>query len=148
MELFNIVLQMSISPWIKISILFHPWQEEIAPCRSRFRLRIQRLIASLKKELPSHLAMTDSIANFCPIYLSLLGDANDEFSLILSMSCIATQIANIPFAGDKAQCTDSQMNDWDQPNSACCMSADEYIADESPSTFNICNDLLSEPCLM
>jgi hypothetical protein len=147
MVLFNTV-QISISPWIKILIMFHPWQEEMTPCRSRFHLQIQRLIASLKKALPSHLAMTDSIANFSPIYLALHGDANDEFSLILSMSCIATQIANIPFAGNKAQCTDSQMNDWDQPNCACCMLADESVANESPSTFNICNDLLSDPCLM
>jgi hypothetical protein len=105
-------------------------------------------VASLKKALPSHLTMTDSITNLSPIYLSLLGDANDEFSLILSMSCTATQVANIPFAGDKAQCTDSQMNDWDQPNCACCMLTDEYIANASPSTFKNCNDLLSEKSLI
>jgi len=104
-------------------------------------------VTSLKKTLPTHLAMSDGITNLSPIYLSLLGNANDEFSLILSMSCTPAQIANIPFAGDKGQCNDSQMNDWEQSNCACCMLADEFLANSSPSTFKSCNNLLSEKTL-
>lgn len=106
----------------------------------------------LEKTMPSHLAMSDEITNLSPPFLSVLGAFNDEFNLILSLSCTAEQIANIDSAGtntgggDKAQCSASQMNDFAETDCACCMHDVAYQANVggAQATFLNCNDFLDE----
>ena len=106
----------------------------------------------LEKTIPAHLAMSDEITNLSPPFLSALGAMNDEFNLILSLSCTAEQIANIELAGtdtgagDKAQCNASQMNDFAETDCACCMHDVAYQANVggAQATFLNCRDFLDE----
>ena len=96
-------------------------------------------LSSHDKATPDHLKMTDKITNLSPIFLSLLGELNDEMTLALSMSCSASQIENIHLAGSKSQC--SSLDDSD---CACCMLNDEFLARGSPSAFTNCNSFLDD----
>lgn len=91
------------------------------------------------KVTPDHLKMNDKITNLSPIYLSVLGELNDEMSLVLSLSCSASAIENILLAGTKGQC--SSLDDSD---CACCMLDDEFLARGSPKEFTSCSDLLDD----
>ena len=54
----------------------------------------RKTLTSYEKEMPTHLGMSDYITNLSPVYLSTLGEANDEFMMILSMTC--TPVSLIP----------------------------------------------------
>mmetsp|Transcript_19577 Transcript_19577/g.35437 ORF Transcript_19577/g.35437 Transcript_19577/m.35437 type:complete len:941 (+) Transcript_19577:340-3162(+) len=96
-----------------------------------------------KRALASHLSMMDSVVNFSPDYLSLLGAMNDEVNMILSLACTSDQIANIGVAG-KGQC-----GDISAINCACCMMDDEYTLATSrntgvPPEFTNCNSYFDD----
>ena len=101
-----------------------------------------------KRVLASHLSMSDSVANYSPDYLSLLGTFNDEVNLILSLECTADQIANIGVAG-KAQCSSSQLGDSSVTNCACCMMDNDFKLATSRNTgvsppFKNCNSFFDD----
>jgi len=107
----------------------------------------------LEATMPPHLSMSDTITNLSPAFLSAMGALNDEFNLILSLSCTAEQVVNIDSAGtdsgpggaDKAQCTASQMNDFAETDCACCMLHSEYITNlPAQATFRDCNEFLDD----
>ncbi len=104
----------------------------------------RKSVTSYDKSVPAHITMSDKITNLSPIYLSALGQANDELSLILSMSCSPAQIANIHLAGSKAQCDANQLNDMSETECACCMLDDEYNALGKPTNFVSCNSHLDD----
>lgn len=104
----------------------------------------RKTVTSYDKSMSSHLSMSDEITNLSPVYLSALGEANDELSLILSMSCTPAQVANIPLAGSKGQCDANQLNDMSVTDCACCMLHDEYEALGSPADFVSCNAHLDD----
>lgn len=104
----------------------------------------RKSVTSYDKSLPTHISMSDVITNLSPIYLSALGQANDELSLILSMSCSPAQVANIHLAGSKAQCSATQLNDMSETECACCMLEDEYNALGKPADFVSCNSHLDD----
>ena len=90
-------------------------------------------LPTTKRALANHLSMTDSVVNFSPDYLSLLGAMNDEVNMILSLECTSEQIANIGDTG-KAQCTSNELGDISATNCACCMRDDDYTLATSRNT--------------
>lgn len=105
-------------------------------------------LPATKRSLGSHLSMKDSIVNFSPDYLSLLGAMNDEVNMVLSFQCTSDQIANIGVAG-KDQCTDGQFGDLSASNCACCMMDDAYTLAASrntgsPPEFINCNSFFDD----
>ncbi len=105
----------------------------------------RKTLASYDKATPKHLSMSDTITNLSPVYLSLLGEGNDEFSLILSMKCTTEQIKNIHEVDSKSQCTTSQLNKKSESSCACCMLHDEYEAKGgATSGYTSCNSYLDE----
>lgn len=101
-----------------------------------------------KRALASHLSMSDSVVNYSPDYLSLLGTFNDEVNLILSLECTADQIANIDVAG-KSQCSDSQLGDSSASTCACCMMDSDYKLATSrntgvPPAYKNCNSFFDD----
>lgn len=104
----------------------------------------RKSVSSYDKALPAHISMSDKITNLSPIYLSAIGQANDELSLILSMSCSPAQVANIHLAGSKPQCNANQLNDMSATECACCMLEDEYNALGKPADFVSCNNHLDD----
>ena len=103
-----------------------------------------KTVTSYDKSLPTHLSMSDKITNLSPIYLSALGEANDELSFVLSMSCAPAQVSNILSAKSKGQCGSDQLNDVAEADCACCMLEDEYAARGSPADFTSCNTYLDD----
>lgn len=101
-------------------------------------------LASYDKSMSAHLSMLDKVTNLSPAYLSALGAANDEFSLVLAMSCTPDQVLNINDAFSKKQCTVDELNDMTKPGCACCMLNDEYVSRGEPSDFTSCNDYLDD----
>lgn len=105
----------------------------------------RQALTSYDKALPTHLSMSDEITNLSPVYLSALGEANDEFMMILSMACTPDQIKNIHKANSKSQCTSSQLNKMDESDCACCMLHDEYEAKGGASSGYVsCNSHLDD----
>lgn len=104
----------------------------------------RKTLASYDKSFPTHLSMSDKMTNLAPAYLSALGEINDEFSLVLTMSCTPDQVANIHDANNKGQCSSSQLNNMTESKCACCMLQDEYDARSKPSDFDSCNDYLDD----
>ncbi len=104
----------------------------------------KKTITSYDKAIPAHVSMSDKITNLAPAYLSALGEANDELSLVLAISCTPDQITNIHDAFTKQQCTSTQMNDMAESSCACCMLDDEYVARGKPNGFTSCNNHLNE----
>jgi hypothetical protein len=104
----------------------------------------RKSVTSYDKSIPTHLSMSDKITNLSPVYLSALGEANDELSFVLAMSCTPAQVANVPIADVKGQCNMSQLNDMTQSDCACCMLQDEYEAMGSPTAFTSCNSHLND----
>ena len=105
----------------------------------------RKSLASYEKVVPSHLSMSDNITNISPAYLSLLGEANDEFMMILSMSCTPDQIKNIHDANSRSQCTSSQLNKMSESECTCCMLHDEYEAKGGvASGFTSCSSYLKD----
>lgn len=101
-----------------------------------------------KRVLATHLSMSDSVVNYSPDYLSLLGAFNDEANLILSLQCTADQIANIGAVG-KAQCTDEQLGDSSVSTCACCMMDNDYKLATSrgtgvPPAYKNCNSFFDD----
>ncbi|KAL7496093.1 hypothetical protein ACHAWT_004369 [Skeletonema menzelii] len=101
-----------------------------------------------KRALASHLSMSDSVVNYSPDYLSLLGAFNDEVNLILSLECTADQIANIGVVG-KAQCSDSQLGDSSASTCACCMMDNDFKLATSrntgvPPAYKNCNSFFDD----
>ena len=102
-----------------------------------------------KRALASHLSMSDSVVNYSPDYLSLLGTFNDEVNLILSLECTADQIANIGVAG-KSQCSDTQLGDSSVSTCACCMMDNDYKLATSraitgaPPAYKNCNSFFDD----
>lgn len=101
-------------------------------------------VASYEKKMPNHLSMNDRITNISPIYQSLIGEANDEFSLILSLVCTPTQIDNIFAADTKPQCTDSELNDMEKNNCSCCMLREMFDQMGGSINATVCETLLDE----
>jgi hypothetical protein len=99
-------------------------------------------VASYEKTTPTHLSMNDEITNLSPIYQSIIGEANDELSLILSMICTPKQIENILFADTKAQCSNVQINDMEEEDCSCCMLTDMYVAQSAPVGVLECRSFL------
>mmetsp|Transcript_36316 Transcript_36316/g.81693 ORF Transcript_36316/g.81693 Transcript_36316/m.81693 type:complete len:258 (-) Transcript_36316:224-997(-) len=92
--------------------------------------------------------MSDSIVNFSPDYLSLLGAMNDEVTLILSMQCTSDQIANIGDA-TKGQCSAGEMGDVAATGCACCMTNNDYVLATSrntgtPPPYTNCNSFFDD----
>ena len=104
-------------------------------------------VTSLEASIPSHLSTSDEITNLSPAFLSIMGAFNDEFNLLLSMSCTKEQIENIPSAGrwegGKEQCSSSQMNDYDETECTCCMLDATFTIGDRESFLN-CNDFLDD----
>jgi len=101
-----------------------------------------------KRALAAHLSMSDSVVNYSPDYLSLLGTFNDEVNLILSLECTADQIANIGVAG-KSQCSDAQLGDSSVSTCACCMMDSDYKLATSrntgvPPAYKNCNSFFDD----
>ena len=105
---------------------------------------MKKNVGTYEKVMPDHLSMSDTVTNLSPVYLSTLGLANDEFSLMLSLACTPSQIANIPFAASKAQCNALELNDMDKSDCSCCMLNDSYEANGSPVNSINCNTLLDD----
>jgi len=104
----------------------------------------RKTVASYDKAMPSHLSMTDKITNLSPIYQSIIGEVNDEFTLVLSMVCTPNQIANIFLADTKPQCSDSELNDMDAELCSCCMLRDMFEAEGEPADHTACDEHLDE----
>lgn len=105
----------------------------------------QRLdVASYEKKMPNHLSMKDSVTSLSPIYQSILGEVNDEFSLILSLVCTPSQINNIFEADTKKQCSDTELNDMEQSGCSCCMLREMYDKLQGPIGVVVCETLLDE----
>lgn len=104
----------------------------------------KKKVGTYEKLMPDHLSMSDTVSNLSPSYLSTLGQANDEFSLVLSLVCTSAQIANIPLAESKAQCTALELNDMDKSECSCCMLNDAYKANGSPASYTNCNTLVDD----
>ena len=103
---------------------------------------------SAKRALASHLSMTDVVVNYSPEYLSFLGAMNDEINMILSLTCTATQIANIGIT-NKSQCTANELGDVAATNCACCMMDDAFALATSrnagtPPAFTNCNTYFND----
>jgi len=98
-------------------------------------------VASYEKTMLSHLSMNDEITNLSPIYQSIIGEANDELSLILSMVCTPKQIENIFDADTKAQCTNIELNDMEKEDCSCCMMRDMHVA--QPGVI-VCDSVLKD----
>jgi hypothetical protein len=101
-------------------------------------------VASYEKMMPSHLSMKDKITNLSPIYQSLLGEVNDEFTLVLSLVCTPKQIENILSANTKAQCLPAELNDMEKDDCSCCMLRDMYVSEGEPAGVQVCDDHLIE----
>ncbi len=105
----------------------------------------RKTLTSYEKEMATHLSMSDDITNLSPAYLSTLGEANDEFLMILSMACTPDQIKNIHSANSKSQCASNQLNKMSESECACCMLHDEYEAKGGvASGFVSCNSYLDD----
>lgn len=104
----------------------------------------RKTVSSYDKSLPTHLSMSDKITNLAPAYLSALGEANDELSLVLAMICTPDQVDNIHAAFSKGQCTSTQLNDMSQTECACCMLDDEFKARGNPAAFKSCSSHLDD----
>ncbi|KAL9180056.1 hypothetical protein ACHAXT_008026 [Thalassiosira profunda] len=103
----------------------------------------KQTLPATQRALATHLSMSDSVVNFAPDYLSLLGANNDEVNMILSLECTSEQIANIGAAG-KSQCAGNELGDTAASNCACCMMDDEFALATSrntgvPPPFTNCN---------
>lgn len=101
-------------------------------------------VASYEKRMPNHLSMNNKITNISPIYQSIIGEANDEFSLILSMVCTPTQINNIFAADTKPQCTDAELNDMEKADCSCCMLREMFDQMGGSTNATVCETLLDE----
>mmetsp|Transcript_10984 Transcript_10984/g.20517 ORF Transcript_10984/g.20517 Transcript_10984/m.20517 type:complete len:963 (+) Transcript_10984:178-3066(+) len=101
-------------------------------------------VASYEKKMPAHLSMTDRITNISPIYQSVIGEANDEFSLILSMVCTPSQINNIFAADTKPQCTNTELNDMEKADCSCCMLKEMYDGMQVSINATVCETFLDE----
>jgi len=104
----------------------------------------RNLVTSYEKMMPNHLSMKDKITNLSPMYQSLLGEVNDEFTLVLSMECTPKQIENIFSANTKAQCTTAELNDMDKEDCSCCMLRDMHVSAGSPLGVQFCDEHLIE----
>lgn len=85
-------------------------------------------LPSEAQRTPSYLSFSDEITNLSQEYLKLLGQVNDEMSMILRMVCSPKQVENILTAGStdgKAQCTANQLKDPNE-DCSCCMLDDTY----------------------
>lgn len=106
-------------------------------------------LGTQRRMIPSSLSMNDEITSLSPAYLTLLKGATSEFTLILSLMCSSSQIANIPNAGPGGapQCSPLQWLDPQENACACCMLSDTYdlVALSDPNLqYTKCNDLLEE----
>jgi hypothetical protein len=101
-------------------------------------------VASYEKKMPNHLSMNNKITNISPIYQSIIGEANDEFSLILSMICTPTQIDNIFAADTKPQCTGAELNDMEKADCSCCMLREMFDQMGESTNATVCETLLDE----
>lgn len=101
-------------------------------------------IVSYDKAMPSHLSMKDKISNLSPMYQSLLGEANDEYTLVLSMVCTLKQIENILSANTVPQCLEVQLDDEEQVDCSCCMLREMYESEGSPVGVKVCDEHLIE----
>jgi hypothetical protein len=106
-------------------------------------------LGTQRQMIPSSLSMNDKITSLSPAYLNLLKGATSEFTLILSLMCSSSQIANIPNAGPggASQCSKLQWLDPQENACACCMLSDTYdlVALSDPNLqYTKCNDLLEE----
>ena len=105
------------------------------------------------KAMPSHLKLTDMVANLSPEYLSAIGTFNDEMTLVLAMMCSEEQIAHIFHAGlsngGKDQCTVDEMGHPAHSDCACCMLEGDFEALKVQNTgtdpdFTRCDSFLDE----
>ena len=101
-------------------------------------------VASYEKTMLTHLSMNDEITNLSPIYQSIIGEANDELSLILSMVCTPKQIENIFAADTKTQCSNDELNDMEQEECSCCMMREMYVAQSEPNDVIVCDSVLKD----
>lgn len=101
-------------------------------------------VASYDKMMPSHLSMKDKITNLSPMYQSLLGEVNDEYTLVLSTVCSPKQVQNIFSANTIAQCLESELKDIEVENCSCCMLRDMYVSEGEPAGVQVCDELLME----
>ena len=104
----------------------------------------RRDVTSYEKKMPNHLSMSDKITNLSPIYQSLIGEANDEFSLILSLVCTSHQINNILSADIKPQCTEEELFDMEKTDCSCCMLKEMYDEQNGMIDAIVCESLLDE----
>ena len=101
-------------------------------------------IASYDKAMPSHASMNDKITNLSPMYQTIVGEINDEFSLILSMMCTPKQIENVFTADSKPQCSVTDLNDIEKEDCSCCMLSEMYDANGKPAGNKVCDEYLDE----
>jgi hypothetical protein len=106
-------------------------------------------LGTQRRMMPSSLSMSDKVTSLSPAYLTLLKGATSELTLILSLMCSSTQIANIPNArpGGAPQCGPLQRLDPNEKNCACCMLSDTYdliVLSDPNLLYTKCNDLLQE----
>ena len=104
----------------------------------------RKSLSGFEKAMPDHLSMSDKITNLSPIYLSVLGQVNDEFSMVLSLSCTQAQITNIPSASSKSQCNSTQINDMNEKDCTCCMLGDEFLARGNPVEYKSCETFFDD----